>query len=101
MKSIAATLAALLLLLITAATASAQERFFPETAQSARGAFLDFFQRNGGVDIFGYPRTGEFTLNGHAVQYFQRARFEYWPENPPGAQVQLGLLAVELGRSRP
>jgi hypothetical protein len=101
MKSIAATLAALLLLLITAATASAQERFFPETAQSARGAFLDFFQRNGGVDIFGYPRTGEFELNGHTVQYFQRARFEWWPDQPEPFRVQLGLLADELGRGRP
>ncbi|HEV8638222.1 MAG TPA: hypothetical protein VG370_28755 [Chloroflexota bacterium] len=101
MKTLLATLAGLLLLLTTAATASAQERFFPETAQSARGAFLDFFERNGGIDVFGLPRTGEFELNGRTVQYFQRARFEWWPENPGPYRVQLGLLADELGKGRP
>jgi hypothetical protein len=97
-----ALLAALALVLaLGVSPAAAYERSFPETGQTVRDAFLDFFDANGGVDVFGYPRTGEFVFNGHYVQYFQRARFEYWPENPPGQQVQLGLLAVELGRSRP
>lgn len=92
---------ALVLLLTSITPASAAERTYPETGQTVRDAFLDFFDTNGGLDIFGYPRTGEFAMNGRWVQYFQRARFEYWPENPPGQQVQLGLLSVELGKSRP
>jgi hypothetical protein len=103
MKTILATLAGLLLLLASAGGASAQAagRHFPETGQTVRGAFLDFFERNGGVDIFGLPRTGEIELNGRTVQYFQRARFEWWPEHPAPYRVQLGLLADELGRGRP
>jgi Tol biopolymer transport system component len=81
--------------------AAAYERTFPETGQTVRDAFLDFFDANGGVELFGYPRTGEFTEGGRYVQYFQRARFEYWPENPPGQQVQLGNLGLDLGRARP
>jgi Tol biopolymer transport system component len=96
-----ATLATLLLLLATATSAAAAERHFPETSQTTRGAFLDFFDAHGGLDIFGYPRTGEILEKGRTVQYFQRARFEWWPENPAGFQVQLGLLADELGRGRP
>jgi Tol biopolymer transport system component len=95
-------LLALFLLLANVLPASAANtRYFPETQQNVRDAFLDFFDANGGLDVFGFPRTGEFTMNGHYVQYFQRARFEYWPENPAGQQVQLGLLAVELGKTRP
>jgi hypothetical protein len=103
MKTILATLASLLLLLATALNASAQaaERHFPETGQTVRGAFLDYFERNGGIDVFGLPRTTEFELNGHTVQYFQRARFEWWPEQPAPYRVQLGLLADELGKGRP
>ncbi|HEY3108203.1 MAG TPA: hypothetical protein VGL23_05590, partial [Chloroflexota bacterium] len=81
--------------------AAAYERTFPETGQTVRDAFLDFFDAYGGLEIFGYPRTGEFSEAGRYVQYFQRARFEYWPENPPGQQVQLGNLGLDLGRARP
>jgi len=95
-------LSAVVLLLANTLTASAANtRFFPETGQSVRDAFLDYFDAHGGVDVFGYPRTGEFVMNGHYVQYFQRARFEYWPENPPDQQVQLGNLGLELGKARP
>ena len=44
--------------------------------ETVRGAFLDFYDANGGLDVFGYPRTGEVMLNGHTVQWFQRARLE-------------------------
>jgi hypothetical protein len=96
-----ALLAAVCLLLNAASASAANSRLFPETGQSVRDAFLDFYDANGGVEIFGFPRTGEFPSNGHAVQYFQRARFEYWAENRPGEQVRLGMLGVELGKSRP
>lgn len=57
-------------------------------------AFLDFFNRNGGVVQFGYP-ISDFELHeGMIVQYFQRARFEWHPENSKGNWVVL----TELGR---
>src|SRR5205823_5769030 len=97
------TLLALVLALsaLLPAPVSADERFFSETQETVRGAFLDFYDANGGLDTFGFPRSGEFVLDNHTVQYFQRAQFEYWPENPPGKQVQLGLLGVELGKAQP
>ncbi|TAK24081.1 MAG: hypothetical protein EPO26_06615 [Chloroflexota bacterium] len=85
---------------LLATPVAAAERSFPETGNAVSGAFLDFFEANGGVDIFGYPRSGEIDLAGRRVQYFQRARFEWWPENPAAFQVQLGLLGDEVGGAR-
>src|SRR5262249_22656036 len=34
----------------------------------------------------------------YAVQYFERNRFEWHPENPPAFNVQIGLLGVEYAR---
>jgi len=67
-------------------------------------AFRRFFEANGGVDIFGYPRTGELTEDGGTVQYFQRARFEYHPEHVGTPyEVQLTLLGdwLTAGRAFP
>ncbi len=76
-------------------------RYFPETGHNVRGEFLDFFDAQGGLKVFGYPITEEFLLDGRTVQYFQRARFELHPENPAPYQVQLGLLSQELGKNMP
>jgi hypothetical protein len=56
-------------------------RFFPETGHTLQGAFKNFWEGNGGVIIFGYPISEEFTdtvADGsqRIVQYFERARFE-------------------------
>ncbi|NLE76349.1 MAG: hypothetical protein GX605_06305 [Chloroflexi bacterium] len=89
-----------LLLLVPALSASAsgplRYRHFPETGKTVGGAFLDFFDRYGGVSIFGYPITNEFLEGGTTVQYFQRARFEWWPGNPAPYQVQLGLVGSQI-----
>jgi hypothetical protein len=66
--------------------------FFPDTGHNVCDRFLDFFHSRGGLEIFGYPITEQFVENGRLVQYFQRARMEYHPENPPAYHVQLGLL---------
>lgn len=59
---------------------------FSATGRSLGGAFRDFWERHGGVARFGYPLTEELIVpepgNGlpRTVQYFERARFEHYPE---------------------
>ena len=56
--------------------------------------FLDFFEENGGVSQFGIPISGFEIHNGWIVQYFQKARFEWHPENSPGQWVTVSNLGV-------
>jgi len=67
-------------------------RFFPETGHTVTSAFLRYFERRGGEDLFGYPISEMMVENGRIVQYFQRVRLEWHPDNPPGLWVQLGKL---------
>jgi hypothetical protein len=47
--------------------------------------------------MFGYPISEEFTEGGYIVQYFERARFEWHPENTGTSyEVLLGLLGREV-----
>jgi hypothetical protein len=57
-------------------------------------AFRDFFEANGGAAIFGYPMSDFQVVDQRIVQYFQRARFEWHPDRPPGQMVTL----TPLGR---
>jgi hypothetical protein len=80
------------------------QRYFPETGQEISGVFLHFWDQHGGLARFGLPRTAAFWQGGRLVQYFERARFERFPEygGTPN-EVQLGLLGqqiVESGRLR-
>jgi acetyl esterase/lipase len=74
---------------------------FAETGKRLGGKFLDYWNSHGGVQQQGYPISDEFTevseLDGkpYLVQYFERAVFEYHPENKPPNDVllsQLGML---------
>ena len=71
-------------------------RYFPETGHNVQGAFLDYWNTRGQLDIFGYPISEEFTEGGRTVQYFQRVRMEWHPQNPDPWKVQLGLLGEAL-----
>jgi hypothetical protein len=84
----------------------AGSRYFAETGHNVGGRFRTYWEQNGGTFIFGYPITEEFTdtsSDGKAYrqQLFERARFEYHPENSAPNDVQLGLLGnwVTAGRS--
>jgi hypothetical protein len=74
-------------------------RTFPETGKSVSGLFLDYWDRNGGLPQQGFPISEMFTevsdLNGkpYTVQYFERAVFEYHPEN----QAPFNVLLSQLG----
>lgn len=71
-------------------------RFFPDTGHWVTGKFYEFYMDYKHAEIvFGSPITDEFldNLSDQIVQYFENARFELHPENPPGHQVVL----TELG----
>jgi hypothetical protein len=77
------------------------EAYFPATAQTVRGPFLDYWQRRGGLTQFGFPITGEIRERGYTVQYFERARFEHYPENAGTLyEVQLSPLGSILTADR-
>ncbi|MGH2459309.1 MAG: hypothetical protein ACRDIY_10640 [Chloroflexota bacterium] len=74
------------------ALAAPDARYFPATGHWVQGDFLSFFDQHGGLATFGYPRTEQMVTDGRVVQYFQRARMESWPSNPPPYNVQLMLI---------
>jgi hypothetical protein len=71
------------------------------TQHGLRGAFLEFWQKNGGVDIFGYPISDEVQEilpedeSYHTVQYFERGRMELH-QTDPNQPIKLGLLGTGL-----
>jgi uncharacterized protein with LGFP repeats len=77
-------------------------RYFQETGHGVPDKFMQYWLNNNGLAVFGYPisepRNEVSPTDGktYAVQYFQRARFEYHPELPPGQDVLLGLLGKQL-----
>lgn len=78
-------------------------QYFPQTQHTLQGGFADYWQAHGGLAQQGYPLTEEFqetsTTNGVAyqVQYFERAVFEYHPEN---AGTPYSILLSQLGSFR-
>ncbi len=75
-------------------------RTFPETGKAVTGIFLDYWARHGGLAQQGFPISDlmqeKSDLNGqtYTVQYFERAVFEYHPENQPPNQVLLSQLGL-------
>ncbi|MFL5759695.1 MAG: L,D-transpeptidase [Thermomicrobiales bacterium] len=70
--------------------------YIPETGHSIDGVFLDFWRANGGASMWGNPISSELTENDHIVQYYQYARFEYWPDDSDGYVVHLGNIGEAL-----
>lgn len=79
------------------AASDAHTTYFPQTGHRLSNAFRDFWKTNGGLTVFGYPISEEFTEKGLTVQYFERARFEWVPaKDGASGVVQLGLLGSEM-----
>lgn len=83
-------------------TTVADGRFFPETGHYVGHGFWEYWRDNGGLMVFGYPLTDEIeepdpkAPNGRrVVQYFERAVFEWHPENDPPYRVLLRRLGAE------
>lgn len=76
-------------------TAGPGERLFEPTGQVVKGSFLKFFDQHG-LDICGYPVTGQVVEDGLPSQYFQRVAME---EIGPG-QIRLKLIGTEILAAR-
>lgn len=74
---------------------SATSAYFEITGHNLSQGFREYWQNNGGLANFGYPLSEEFFEDGKIVQYFERARFEYYPNNPDPYKILLGRLGVE------
>jgi hypothetical protein len=76
--------------------------YYPETDHYLGWGFRDYWNTNGGLSVFGFPLTEEYhELNGdtgetYTVQFTERQRFEWHPENPAPYTVLLGRLGAEL-----
>jgi hypothetical protein len=78
---------------------SADRRYVPQTQYVVQYGFKEIWERYGEERIFGFPISNEIDEvledgEWHTVQYFERYRFEYWPNFPPGERV----LFTNLGR---
>ncbi len=76
---------------------------FPQTGHTVRGIFKKTWESRGGLELLGYPKTGQFYERNEAtglyylVQYFERVRMEYHPDlQGTPYEVQFGLLGTEL-----
>jgi hypothetical protein len=84
-------------------------QFFPQTGHRLGGGFAAYWHAHGldlgdpgtsdreSLALFGYPISEEFTdpATGLTVQYFERARFEYHPNNPEPYKILLGRLTAD------
>ncbi len=83
--------------------AGPESRYFPETGHWVGHGFLRYWERFGGLAVFGYPLTEEYQDPGTGLttQWFERARFEWhpgaWPERN---DVLLGRLGAEVVTER-
>jgi hypothetical protein len=79
--------------------------WFAESGHTLRNGpapFRDFWLNNGGLEVFGYPLSEQFqevnSQDGQTywVQYFERQRMEWHPNEPnPQYRILLGLLGNE------
>jgi len=84
--------------------AQSDQRCFAETGYCIAGPIRAFWERNGGLMVFGFPITPqqEERVEGlpTQVQWFERSRLELHPENPPPYDVLIGRMGAERLRQR-
>lgn len=87
----------------TLANGTGRCRSFAETGQTICDSFLDFWERYGGLMMFGYPLSPVMTENGKTVQYLERSKLEYQPEAAGSDWEVVGELVgrtITAGRER-
>jgi peptidoglycan/xylan/chitin deacetylase (PgdA/CDA1 family) len=79
--------------------------YFPQTGHRLCHGFKGYWEKYGGLAIYGYPISEEFrevnpdTGKTYVVQYFERQRFEWHPgEWPERYDVMLGRLGAQALR---
>jgi hypothetical protein len=72
------------------------------TLRNEPAPFRNFYMNNGGLEVFGRPKSEQFQERNQAtgevywVQYFERQRMEWHPDEPdPRYRILLGLLGNE------
>lgn len=80
----------------------ANRSYYPESQHSLGGLFEQYWQKNGGLAVFGYPQSEEFsqvnvdTGKTYTVQLLERQRYEHHPELAGTPyEVSLGRLGAE------
>jgi hypothetical protein len=80
----------------------AASRCFPESGFCLDAPFLGFWERNGGLAVFGYPivELSQRELNRdtggfYSTQWLERYRMESHPENQAPYDIQLGRLGEQ------
>ena len=80
-------------------SAQTDKRCFSETGFCIQGRIREYWEQNGGLDVFGYPTTDQHveTVEGkpYQVQWFERNRLELHPENAQPYDVLLGRLGAD------
>lgn len=89
-----------------ALAADATLHYFSETQHTLSGPFYQFWNEHQGIFVFGYPISEphiEQASDGkpYLVQYFERERFEYHPDNPDPYKVELSLLGNDYFAQHP
>ena len=79
--------------------------YFKETGHNLGGSFFNYWNAHGSMFVNGFPISEEFRERGgdgneYIVQYFERARFEFHPENPLSHIVLLGFLGRQAWDQR-
>jgi len=97
----AALLAASFVAWTPPASAAEGQQCFAETSKCVNPLFYQYWQDHGGLTINGYPISDEIVQNlengqPYTVQYFERARYEYHPENSDPSRVLLGQFGRQL-----
>ncbi len=85
---------------------TSQHHCFAETGQCVSAGLLGYWQRQGGLSRFGFPLTAahDETLEdgrSYQVQWFERVRLEYHPENAAPNQILLGQFGRFLRPAAP
>ncbi|MGA7730931.1 MAG: ABC transporter substrate-binding protein [Chloroflexia bacterium] len=83
--------------------------FFPETGHSISGKLLEYWQKYGGLQQFGYPLSEPFNepstdpnnQGTFLTQYFERGRAEVHPEKAAPYEVEFSLLGVQQHKVTP
>ena len=79
---------------------SAACRYFMTYGHYVCFAFLQFYDAHNGAVFFGEPVSEVENEGGRLVQYFERARMEWWPEKVSGMRVVLTDLGMLDYRSK-